>query len=453
MKKYEYPLISVITTCKGRLDYLKRSLPGWLDQDYPCYEVVVVDFDCPQKTADYIEDNRRYLVKKSSGVDLRAVRVLPRPFFNLNEARNVGCLHARGDILFLVDADVQFLKKDLLLRIGKGFAKGKNFFTTVLVLPAFVKESVDYYRYYFDYIDLKSKFLVPFASPEPGLSGTVAVNKQIYNSCGRYDEQINKTGWGWDDIEFYLRYLNNWLLLDQKRAVSNADLLKAFSKIAFFARGSFRAIENSDDERGQFYPVAKNFTAMKNQSFLKETIENLNCQIPLVEERVPLEKISAIRLSASRKNWLYFRIAHGAYLKRAKEVADLYFKKISGSLRLEARSNYFLAELNRNQERDYLNSALRKFRSLSNLDSKDLLYFGLALKKTGCFSEAEKRLTRLFEHSYDQNVLASAAFHLGEIYFQERKFSDAEKYFQIVLKNIPEHQKAFYYLTKIREQR
>ena len=48
------PRASIITTCKGRLHHLRRTLPCMLAQgcDF-AYEVVVVDFGCPQGTFDF----------------------------------------------------------------------------------------------------------------------------------------------------------------------------------------------------------------------------------------------------------------------------------------------------------------------------------------------------------------------------------------------------------------
>ena len=49
------PQFSIITTCKGRLDHLKQTLPAMLAQADA--EVIVVDFSCPQDTAGYVERN------------------------------------------------------------------------------------------------------------------------------------------------------------------------------------------------------------------------------------------------------------------------------------------------------------------------------------------------------------------------------------------------------------
>lgn len=49
--KAEIPFVSIITTCKGRLEHLRQTLPKMLAQQYSSrFEVIVVDYDCPDET-------------------------------------------------------------------------------------------------------------------------------------------------------------------------------------------------------------------------------------------------------------------------------------------------------------------------------------------------------------------------------------------------------------------
>jgi glycosyltransferase involved in cell wall biosynthesis len=90
----EGPALSIITTCKGRLAHLKESLPAMLAQ--PDAEVVVVDYDCPEATASYVQ---------AHFPAAKVVKVAGRPHFNNWEARNIGAAHATAPILVFVDAD------------------------------------------------------------------------------------------------------------------------------------------------------------------------------------------------------------------------------------------------------------------------------------------------------------------------------------------------------------
>jgi glycosyltransferase involved in cell wall biosynthesis len=90
----ESPSLTIITTCKGRLAHLKESLPAMLAQ--PNAEVVVVDFDCPESTAAYVQEHFPAA---------KVVKVEGRPYFNNWEARNIGAAQAAGPLLVFVDAD------------------------------------------------------------------------------------------------------------------------------------------------------------------------------------------------------------------------------------------------------------------------------------------------------------------------------------------------------------
>jgi hypothetical protein len=63
----------------------------------PDCEVVVVDYDCPQRAGDWVQ---------STFPAAKVVRVADRPHFKAAEARNRGVAAATSPWLFMVDADV-----------------------------------------------------------------------------------------------------------------------------------------------------------------------------------------------------------------------------------------------------------------------------------------------------------------------------------------------------------
>lgn len=87
--------LSYITTCKGRLAHLQQSLPRVVDQ--PGIECVVVDYDCPEKSADWVASNFP---------EVRVVRVTNEPTFNASRARNLGAQHSSAPWLGFFDADI-----------------------------------------------------------------------------------------------------------------------------------------------------------------------------------------------------------------------------------------------------------------------------------------------------------------------------------------------------------
>lgn len=88
------PKFSIITTCMGRLDHLKQTLPRMLEQ--PDCEVIVVDYSCPEGTADFVSENHPAA---------RVVRVEGKDTFSNWSARNAGAAEAKGKTLIFCDAD------------------------------------------------------------------------------------------------------------------------------------------------------------------------------------------------------------------------------------------------------------------------------------------------------------------------------------------------------------
>lgn len=86
---------SIITTCKGRLHHLRQSLPCFVAQKDA--EVIVVDYDCPDNTADYVREHFP---------SVKVVKLADRPIFNLSKARNAGVNIASGETFLFLDADI-----------------------------------------------------------------------------------------------------------------------------------------------------------------------------------------------------------------------------------------------------------------------------------------------------------------------------------------------------------
>jgi glycosyltransferase involved in cell wall biosynthesis len=84
--KFMRKRFAIVTTCKSRLDHLKQSLPNMISQG--AHEVIVVDYDCPEGTAAWVE-------KHHPGV--RVVRATDPIGFCLSRARNLGIAAAQAE--------------------------------------------------------------------------------------------------------------------------------------------------------------------------------------------------------------------------------------------------------------------------------------------------------------------------------------------------------------------
>ena len=75
--------IAFITTCKGRLKHIQQTLPTMVAENP--YEIILVDYGCPQGTGDWAESNYP---------SVKVVRVNDDPGFCAARARNIGAGHS-----------------------------------------------------------------------------------------------------------------------------------------------------------------------------------------------------------------------------------------------------------------------------------------------------------------------------------------------------------------------
>jgi glycosyltransferase involved in cell wall biosynthesis len=156
------PLVSIVTTCKGRLHHLRRSLPSFLAQ--PNSEVVVVDYDCPDGTAG---------VCAREFPAVRVVKVENAPRFNWSHARNLGAAAARGTWIAFFDADI-VMAPDFIERLGGALAVRGTF-----------------HRFFPDNMLTQSA------------CGSCVVRREDYVAVDRYDEVMQ--GYGGEDQDLYFR--------------------------------------------------------------------------------------------------------------------------------------------------------------------------------------------------------------------------------------------------------
>jgi len=99
-----YPPVSGIIPARDEELALERSLQTVLDQDYPAFEVVVLNDRSTDGTGDILEQLRgRY-----PHLQVTHLEGLPGGWLGKNHALFVGAQRARGEWLLFTDADVQF---------------------------------------------------------------------------------------------------------------------------------------------------------------------------------------------------------------------------------------------------------------------------------------------------------------------------------------------------------
>jgi glycosyltransferase involved in cell wall biosynthesis len=157
--------VSVVLTCKGRLDFLRESLPAvMLQTSFYTFDVTVVDYGCPDGTYDWLQ-------AQHPGV--RAVLVKDcTEFFNLSRARNIGALASQSPLIAFCDADV-------------------------IPGPIWLQAMADQLQ--------EPQVVMTHPQWRRGGCGICLARRQTFMDIRGFDEDLE--GWGYEDIDFRNRAL------------------------------------------------------------------------------------------------------------------------------------------------------------------------------------------------------------------------------------------------------
>ncbi len=153
-------LLSLITVCHGRWEYLRRVWPSWRAQTWSPIEFVVV--------AAGPDDSPLQLLRE--GFPGKLVRVTNAPYFQLSAWRNVGARYACGEWLAFVDCDI-------------------------LLHPDWARKWME---------QCGSGELFRLAHFQKGVVGTCGVARWVYEKVRGYNENMDEQ-WGLEDYDFYRR--------------------------------------------------------------------------------------------------------------------------------------------------------------------------------------------------------------------------------------------------------
>ncbi len=175
--------ISFCTTCKDRLEFLKKTLPANLEacKDYPNVEFVILDYDCPKGTAEWVKST--FPDEIHSG-RIRVARHEPAPDFKMSHAKNMAHRLATGDILVNLDAD-NLLTPGTAEWLNREFHKNFN----VIVRPSRLATAL-----------LNHSGLLECA----GLYGRIAMSGEMFKKVRGYNEE-RYNGYGGDDEDILNR--------------------------------------------------------------------------------------------------------------------------------------------------------------------------------------------------------------------------------------------------------
>ena len=202
------PRLSIVTCCKGRLEYLQRALPTFVEQSES--EVIVVDYDCPEGTKDWVA---------AHFPAVRVTTVGDAPIFNLSRARNAGATLARASWLVFCDAD-QLLTPSFASQLLARMVPGTY---------------------------LRTLRDTPFGSLKQGVP--LACEAATFWAVGGYDDAFR--GWGPEDREF----------IDRLDRSGIREVLGAANMV--------ETLQHSNAVRSSFYEHAIELSAVINHHYAR----------------------------------------------------------------------------------------------------------------------------------------------------------------------------------------
>ncbi len=159
-----YPLVSVLVPARNEENNIKRCLNSLQQQDYPNLEILVLDDDSIDSTAE--------IVRKKIGNDDRITLIQGKPLFPEWTGKNWACYQlarqAKGKVLIFTDADNWHHPRAVSATIGWMQTLGLDFFSafpqqiTKVLAEKLIVPSI--YMSVYSYLPLWLTLYIPFPS-------------------------------------------------------------------------------------------------------------------------------------------------------------------------------------------------------------------------------------------------------------------------------------------------
>jgi len=115
----EHPFVSVVIPSRNEIDNIRICLDSLVNQDYPDYEILVVDGDSTDGTREIIKE----FSSKHPKVKLVEEKPLPKGWVGKSFACYQGALAAKGDWFLFIDADTRhnpYMINSVMLAVQRG---------------------------------------------------------------------------------------------------------------------------------------------------------------------------------------------------------------------------------------------------------------------------------------------------------------------------------------------
>lgn len=172
----DQPPVSVIICAKNEEENLRNFLPKILEQDYPVFEVIVVN-DCSHDNTENLLDDL-----KSRYRHLKSTLIKEDPKFDHGKklALTIGIKAASYDYLLLTDADCEPVSKKWLALMQRNFSREKSI---VLGYGGYFRENGflnNLIRYETMFIGMQYLGFAKFGFPYMGVGRNLAYKKDVF---------------------------------------------------------------------------------------------------------------------------------------------------------------------------------------------------------------------------------------------------------------------------------
>ncbi|MGI8833912.1 MAG: glycosyltransferase, partial [Nitrososphaeraceae archaeon] len=131
----EPPKVSIIIAARNEEKYISKCLDSLLQQDYPNFEIIVIDDSSSDSTCEILQ---KYQIKNCDKIVVINAGLSPNEWTGKNWACYQGYLKSRGEAFLFTDADTLCSSQTLSLAVGN---LNKEKLDALTLRPRIVSES------------------------------------------------------------------------------------------------------------------------------------------------------------------------------------------------------------------------------------------------------------------------------------------------------------------------
>ena len=124
------PFVSIVVPARNEEKYIERCVMSLFDQDYPEFEIIVIDDNSTDATSKILrnildsdknkivasQDIRHNSMSNTDRLQIITLKEKPKGWTGKTWASQKGFLKSKGNILLFTDADTHYSKRDTILQ-------------------------------------------------------------------------------------------------------------------------------------------------------------------------------------------------------------------------------------------------------------------------------------------------------------------------------------------------